>query len=54
MRKIILMMSVSLDGFVEGPGRQLDRRLVDEEPHRHVNQRTKTISASSTGGSPMS
>jgi hypothetical protein len=28
MRKIILMMSVSLDGFFEGPNRELDWHLV--------------------------
>ncbi|MBM7442648.1 hypothetical protein JOC24_006092 [Streptomyces sp. HB132] len=39
MRKIILMMSVSLDGFFEGPDRELDRHLVDEEVHGHFNRR---------------
>ena len=29
MRKIIWMMSVSLDGFMEGPNRELDWGLVD-------------------------
>jgi dihydrofolate reductase len=29
MRKIILMMSVSLDGFIEGPGREIDWHMVD-------------------------
>ena len=28
MRKIILMMSVSLDGFIEGPNRELDGPLI--------------------------
>ncbi|MFC8229341.1 dihydrofolate reductase family protein [Streptomyces sp. NPDC057287] len=45
MRKILLMMSVSLDGFFEGPGRQLDWHLVDEELHRFFNERMKTVSA---------
>jgi hypothetical protein len=31
MRKIILMISVSLDGFIEGPDRQIDWHLVDVE-----------------------
>ncbi len=35
MRKIIFMMSVSLDGFFEGPDRELDWHLVDDELHRH-------------------
>lgn len=30
MRKIILMMSVSLDGFIEGPDRELDWHLTHE------------------------
>ena len=38
MRKIITMMSVSLDGFFEGPDHDLDWHLVDEELHRHFNE----------------
>ena len=39
MRKLILMMSVvSLDGFIEGPNRELDWHLVDDELHRHFNE----------------
>jgi dihydrofolate reductase len=38
MRKIIWMMSVSLDGFMEGPDRELDWHLVDDELHRHFNE----------------
>jgi dihydrofolate reductase len=38
MRKIILMMSVSLDGFIEGPKRELDWHMVDDELHRHFNE----------------
>ena len=37
MRKLVVMMSVSLDGFMEGPNRELDWHLVDEEFHRHCN-----------------
>src|SRR5450830_1528241 len=37
MRKIILWMSVSVDGFIEGPGRDIDWHLVDDELHRHFN-----------------
>ena len=32
------MMSVSLDGFMEGPNRELDWGLVDDELHRHFNE----------------
>lgn len=37
MRKIVFMMSVSLDGFFEGPNRELDWQLVDAELHGHFN-----------------
>ena len=37
MANIVLMMSVSLDGFFEGPDRELDWHLVDDELHTHFN-----------------
>jgi dihydrofolate reductase len=43
MRKIILMMSLSLDGFIEGPQRDLDWQLVDDDLHRHFNQQLRTM-----------
>jgi len=36
-RKIVAMMSLSLDGFMEGPDRELDWHLVDHELHSHFN-----------------
>jgi hypothetical protein len=36
MRKIILMMPVSVDGFIKGSERELDRHKVDDELHRHT------------------
>ena len=45
MRKIILMMSVSLDGFVEGPERELDWQLVDDELHSHFNEELGAMGA---------
>lgn len=45
MRKIILMMSVSLDGFFEGPGREIDWHLVDEELHSHFNEQLAAMGA---------
>lgn len=45
MRKIILMMSVSLDGFVEGPDRQIDWHLVDDELHSHFNEQLRGMGA---------
>ncbi|GAA2112374.1 dihydrofolate reductase family protein [Microlunatus panaciterrae] len=45
MRKIILMMSVSLDGFIEGPARQIDWHRVDEELHSHFNEQLSSMGA---------
>ena len=45
MRKIILMMSVSLDGFIEGPHRELDWQLVDDELHGHFNEQLGAMGA---------
>jgi dihydrofolate reductase len=38
MRKIVVSMSVSLDGFMEAPGRDLSWHLVDDEVHSHFNE----------------
>jgi dihydrofolate reductase len=38
MRKIILMMSVSLDGFFEGPDHDLGWQKIDEDLHGHFNE----------------
>jgi dihydrofolate reductase len=43
MRRIIWMMSVSLDGFMEGPDRELDWHLVDDELHRHFNEQLRPM-----------
>jgi dihydrofolate reductase len=45
MRKIILMMSVSLDGFIEGPRRELDWHMVDDELHDHFNEQLSVMGA---------
>ena len=45
MRKIVFMMSVSLDGFFEGPDRELDWQLVDVELHQHLNEWLATAGA---------
>jgi dihydrofolate reductase len=37
VRNIVVMMSVSVDGFMEGPDRELDWQLIDDELHRHFN-----------------
>ncbi|WP_415949407.1 dihydrofolate reductase family protein [Streptomyces sp. KLOTTS4A1] len=45
MRRIILALSVSLDGYFEGPDGSLDWHLVDEELHQHFNDELRTMSA---------
>jgi dihydrofolate reductase len=49
MRKVILMASVSLDGFMEGPGRDLSWHLVDDELHTHFNQQLSAMGAFVSG-----
>jgi len=39
--KLIYLMNVSLDGFVETPDRSLDWTMVDEELHSWFNERTR-------------
>lgn len=45
MRKIVLQMVVSLDGYIEGPNRELDWHLVDEELHDHFNRQLGAMGA---------
>lgn len=45
MRKIVVSMSVSLDGYVAGPGGDLGWHLVDDELHRHFNEMLGAMSA---------
>jgi dihydrofolate reductase len=45
MRKIVFMMSVSLDGYFEGPDRELDWHSVDVELHQHFNEWLSTAGA---------
>jgi dihydrofolate reductase len=49
MRKIILMMSVSLDGFIEGPHREIDWHMVDDELHAHFNKQLSAMGAFLSG-----
>ncbi len=39
------MISVSLDGFFEGPNHELDWHLVDDELHTHFNEQLGAMSA---------
>lgn len=45
MRRIVVMLSVSLDGFFEGPDGGLEWHLVDEELHQHFNDVLRGMSA---------
>lgn len=42
---MVVMMSVSLDGFIEGPDRDLGWHQVDEELHTHFNARLAAMGA---------
>jgi len=43
MRKVIYSPMVSLDGFVEGPNREIDWGMVDEELHTYINDQQNQI-----------
>ncbi|MFJ8950240.1 dihydrofolate reductase family protein [Streptomyces sp. NPDC102381] len=43
MRKIVFMMGVSLDGYMEGPDREIGWHRVDEELHQHMNDVCRTF-----------
>ncbi len=45
MRRVIMMMSVSLEGFFEGPDRELDWHMVDDELHSHFNGQLSAMGA---------
>lgn len=45
MRKIIQAVQVSLDGYIEGPGRDIDWHMVDEELHSHFNDQLSGMGA---------
>jgi dihydrofolate reductase len=45
MRKLIYSMGVSLDGFIAGPGGEIDWSAPDEELHRLHNQQMREIGA---------
>jgi dihydrofolate reductase len=43
VRKIIYLMMVSLDGFVEGPHGEIDWPIIDEELHTFVNDQQRAV-----------
>lgn len=49
MRKVIYSMGVSLDGYIEGPNRELDWSAPDEELHRFWNDQAREIGTSLYG-----
>ncbi|WP_407554956.1 dihydrofolate reductase family protein [Streptomyces sp. Pv4-95] len=49
MRKVILMMQLSLDGYFEGPHREIDWHMVDDELHGHMNEELRTMGAFLSG-----
>ncbi|QUQ71256.1 dihydrofolate reductase family protein [Kutzneria sp. CA-103260] len=49
MRKIVFSLSTSLDGFFEGPDREIDWSLADDELLAHMNDQFRDASAFLTG-----
>jgi dihydrofolate reductase len=45
VRKIVVHMMVSVDGFFEGPDHDLSWHMVDEELHQHFNEHLATRGA---------
>ena len=45
MNKLVLMMALSLDGFMEGPDRDISWHMVDEELHTYINDYLRTTGA---------
>jgi len=45
MRRVVLLISISLDGFIEGPNREIDWHVVDDELHRHFNDELRDAGA---------
>ena len=43
------MVSASLDGYIEGPNREIDWHLVDDELHHHLNEQLKGMGAFLSG-----
>ena len=45
MGKVVLMLSISLDGYFEGPNREIDWHLVDDELHAYINETMRDVGA---------
>ena len=49
MGSLVVQMSVSLDGFMEGPGHDLGWHLISEELHQHFNDELRAMTAFLSG-----
>jgi dihydrofolate reductase len=49
MSQVVLSHSMSLDGYMEGPGRDIGWHLVDDELHEHFNERLRTMAGFLSG-----
>src|SRR5438094_6659723 len=49
MLKSVLILLVSLDGYIEGPNREIDCHLVDDDLHCYVNELLKGMGAFLSG-----
>ena len=45
MRRIVLHLGISLDGYIEGPDADISWHRVDEELHSYMNEQLVTASA---------
>jgi dihydrofolate reductase len=45
VRRVVFLISVSLDGYFEGPAGEIDWHRVDEDLHRHLNDELRTAGA---------
>ena len=45
MGKVIFLLNVSLDGYIESPDRSLDWTIVDDELHSWFNERERSLDA---------
>jgi dihydrofolate reductase len=49
VRNVVLFVQVSLDGFIEGPNREIDWHMVDDELRTHVNEELARMGAFLSG-----
>jgi dihydrofolate reductase len=45
MGSVVVSLSISVDGYFEGPNREIDWGLVDDELHQHFNDALSTAAA---------